>query len=149
MTRAVSLCGAMFTISASCCIPDEKIPKDFYSNTSFIRHGGSAIVNPMGEYLSGPVYDCETILYSDIDLSYIPQKQAIHNLIGIYSRWDLFTLATQQRTYQPTISFEHLVDDTSSEGRSEVSQLEARIRILEDVMNELRQHKNEEQSFTE
>lgn len=31
--------------------------------------GGSMIVDPRGEVLTGPVFDTETILYADIDIS--------------------------------------------------------------------------------
>ncbi|EHD1638534.1 hypothetical protein JR666_001642 [Salmonella enterica] len=35
----------------------------------YIMRGDSMIVDPRGEVLAGPVFDTETILYADIDIS--------------------------------------------------------------------------------
>lgn len=103
MTRAVCLGGAMFGISACACIPEELRPKNFYPNACLDRTGGSSIIDPMGDYIAGPVYDVETIVYGDIDLGVIAMSKSIHNLTGSYSRWDLFSLATRQESYQPIV----------------------------------------------
>jgi len=52
--------------------------------------GGSAIVNPYGEYLAGPVYDREAMLYADIDLSLIVQAKMDFDVCGHYARPDVF-----------------------------------------------------------
>jgi hypothetical protein len=56
MTRAICIAGQTFSISASCYIPEDQIPEDFYDNVNFKRIGGSCIVAPTGEYLAGPSY---------------------------------------------------------------------------------------------
>ncbi len=55
MTTAVASTGACWCILAAEYIPPEKRPKDFYPNTSFYQSfGGSAIISPFGEIVSGP-----------------------------------------------------------------------------------------------
>jgi len=138
MTRAACLTGAMFAISASCCIPEDQRPKKFYPNVCFDRRGGSSIINPMGEYVAGPVYDVETILYGDIDLGCIAQMKSIRNLTGIYSRWDLFALATRQKPYQPIIPVEHSEESIYERDLDGARQLEERIRAIEEQMQAIR-----------
>jgi nitrilase len=135
MTRAVCLGGAMFGISACACIPEELQPKNFYPNAALDRTGGSSIVDPMGDYIAGPVYDVETIVYGDIDLGMIPQSKSIHNLTGSYSRWDIFSLATRQEPYQAVSPL-----DTHETGGQpeELSRAEARIAGLEAQVEALR-----------
>ena len=131
MTRAVCLGGAMFGISACACIPDELRPKKFYPNAALDRTGGSSIVDPMGDYVAGPVYDIETIVYGDIDLGVIAQSKSIHNLTGSYSRWDLFSLATRHSPYPPSTPLDAGVAAASPVPPGEAEQLKDRIAILE------------------
>ncbi len=131
MTRALCISSAVFVVSASCCIPEELRPKNFYPNACFERSGGSAIIDPMGEYIAGPVYDVETIVYGDIDLGQIAQMKSIRNLLGIYSRWDIFSLAVRQKPYQPLIPLEACEDRLDAKDVDRVKQLEDRIRSME------------------
>ena len=131
MTRALCISSAVFAVSASCCIPEELRPKNFYPNASFERRGGSSIINPMGEYIAGPVYDVETIVYGDIDLGQIPQMKSIRNLLGIYSRWDLFSLAVRQKPYQPLMPLEQYTGEIEDKDTDRIKQLEEKIRSIE------------------
>ncbi|KAI9299142.1 putative nitrilase [Neoconidiobolus thromboides FSU 785] len=54
--------------------------------------GGSCIVNPMGELLVGPNFEKETILYADIDMDDIIRYHWEFDVVGHYSRPDLFQL---------------------------------------------------------
>ncbi len=134
MTRAVCLSGAMFAISACSCIPEAQRPGDFYPAASLNCAGGSSIINPLGEYIAGPIYDVETILYGDIDLGVIPHSKSIHNLTGNYSRWDLFALATRQKPYQPITPLEYSAEAVSEMAPDAIVQLEERISAIEEKM---------------
>jgi aliphatic nitrilase len=137
MTRAVCLGGAMFGVSACACIPEALRPKRFYPNAALDRTGGSSIVDPMGDYIAGPVYDIETIVYGEIDLGMIPQSKSIHNLTGSYSRWDLFSLVTRQEPYRPLTRFD--AHEAAAPGmREELGEVEARIASLEKQIEALR-----------
>jgi nitrilase len=55
--------------------------------------GGSAIIDPLGEYLAGPLWDEAGILYAHIDPSAIAEARFDFDAVGHYSRPDLFSLA--------------------------------------------------------
>ena len=131
------LAGAMFGISACACIPEALRPAKFYPNAALDRRGGSSIIDPMGDYIAGPVYDVETIVYGDIDLSTIALSKSIHNLTGSYSRWDLFSLATRQKPYDPVVSIETLGQESSQERH--VSNTDERIAALEKQIETLKE----------
>jgi len=54
--------------------------------------GGSAIVNPFGEYLAGPVYKEDTIVYADCHANEIKAAKMIFDGLGHYSRPDVAKL---------------------------------------------------------
>ena len=56
-----------------------------------LLNGGSAIIAPDGNYLVEPVYDQETILYADLDLTRIAEEQMALDVTGGYARDDIFT----------------------------------------------------------
>jgi len=146
MTRAVCLAGAMFAISACVCIPENMRPTKFYPNACLDRTGGSSIIDPMGDYIAGPVYDVETIVYGDIDLGAIALSKSIHNLTGIYSRWDLFSLATRQKPYHPIVPLEYSETVESQRQPDNAEGLEERVIALEEHIKTIRDELNRSKS---
>ncbi len=61
--------------------------------------GGSAIISPLGEYLAGPLYGSEGILYADLDLDAIAGAKFDFDPIGHYARPDVFTLTVDERPH--------------------------------------------------
>ena len=57
---------------------------------AFMIRGGSAIIAPNGRYLAGPVYDEETVLVAECDLSEITRESLTLDVSGHYSRPDVF-----------------------------------------------------------
>ena len=57
---------------------------------SFVLNGGSAIIAPDGSLLAGPVFEEETILTAELDLSCIPEESLALDVTGHYSRPDIF-----------------------------------------------------------
>ena len=57
---------------------------------AFLIGGGSAVIAPNGRYLAGPVYDEETIVVADCDLSEITREALTLDVSGHYSRPDVF-----------------------------------------------------------
>jgi predicted amidohydrolase len=57
---------------------------------SFALNGGSAIIAPDGRIIAGPVFDEETILTAEIDLSSIAKESLTLDVTGHYSRPDIF-----------------------------------------------------------
>ena len=57
-----------------------------------LSRGGSIIVSPLGKVLSGPLYDTEGILYTDVDLDEIIRSKMDFDVAGHYNRGDIFSL---------------------------------------------------------
>ena len=69
-----------------------------------------AIVGPNGEYLAGPVYDTETILYAEIDLEASIREKHSRDVSGHYARPDVLQLIVNA-AHKPIAVF----SDTASE----------------------------------
>ena len=54
--------------------------------------GGSCVVNPLGAFVVEPVIGKETIIYADLDLGQVAQGQFDFDVMGHYSRPDVFQL---------------------------------------------------------
>ncbi|MGD2128299.1 MAG: carbon-nitrogen hydrolase family protein [Lysobacterales bacterium] len=57
--------------------------------------GGSVIVGPLGEILAGPLVGEEGVLMADIDLDDIVRSRMDFNVIGHYSRDDIFEFSVR------------------------------------------------------
>ncbi len=171
MTTAMAVSGACWCILAANYIPPEKRPKDFYPNIDFYQSfGGSAIINPFGEVVAGPVRDQETIIYADIDLKVNEMARGIINITGLYSRWDILGLQVRENEYEPLVSMESVEagwpeaadlggtpspDDTggpigestsdTAASAAEVAELRARIVELEKKLTALRKPRPSEE----
>ncbi|MFC1867204.1 nitrilase-related carbon-nitrogen hydrolase [Thermodesulfobacteriota bacterium] len=139
-TRAMCYAGHCFGVLSSCYLPKEDWPSDFYENSLFKGkvglHGGSGVVNPNGEYIAGPVYDEETIVYGDVDLGLIDQSLFAVNLTGAYTRWDILNVNVRQEPYEPLAA----MDDADSPA-PETKSLKERIAQLERQVAALSQEK--------
>ena len=62
-----------------------------------MSRGGSAIIDPLGNYLAGPVWDKEDILLADLDLNAVIEARFDFDVCGHYSRPDVFTLLVNEQ----------------------------------------------------
>ncbi|OIN56700.1 carbon-nitrogen hydrolase family protein [Arsenicibacter rosenii] len=62
------------------------------STEDIICRGGSVIVSPQGEILAGPLWDQEGVLVADLDLDEVIKSKLDFDVIGHYTRDDLFQL---------------------------------------------------------
>ena len=89
--------GGLFVISACMAlkmddIPDEYEFKKLYpEGREWINVGNSAIIAPNGQFLAGPLEAKEDILYADIDLQQIIKAKRMFDVVGHYSRPDVFS----------------------------------------------------------
>ncbi|MCP4420310.1 MAG: carbon-nitrogen hydrolase family protein [Chloroflexi bacterium] len=63
--------------------------------------GGSAIISPLGKVIAGPLYDKEGILFADLDLGEIVRAKVDFDVVGHYSRPDVFQLTINEQPSQP------------------------------------------------
>jgi len=101
VTRSYALEGQCFVVLSSLYIPKQLGQKAGLGNAAWAFFGGSGIINPSGEYLAGPVYDQEDIVYADIDLSLIPMRKAAIDTTGRDTRWDILNLNLCDGVYVP------------------------------------------------
>ena len=134
-TRAVCLTAGAFGVLAATYFQDKDQPKNFHRNSVFsvpeAFRGGSGIIHPSGEYIAGPVYDQETIVYGDIDLSDTDRSLCTTNLAGLYSRWDLININVQQKPYEPVVPMDVPEQVSPASEANRIEDLEARVRQLE------------------
>ena len=85
-------------------IPDRYEYKRFYTdNNEWINVGDSAIVDPNGQFIAGPVRAKEEILYAEVDPAQIDSSRWMFDVAGHYARPDVFQL-TVQREPRPMIT---------------------------------------------
>jgi nitrilase len=66
-----------------------------------ISRGGSCIVGPFGEFLAGPNFEDETILIAELDRGLLPKAKFDFDVVGHYSRPDIFRLTVDDRPKPP------------------------------------------------
>ncbi len=93
-SREYAFEGQVFVIASSGHITEDMIPDSFplKKHTMWDYPGGSGIISPRGEYLAGPVYGREDIVYADIDMDMIIRSKAVIDGVGHFSRPDILTL---------------------------------------------------------
>ena len=144
-TRAFCRTAHAFGILSSGYFREQDLPENFYKNAAFnipgLICGGSGIVNPWGEYIAGPVYNEETIVYGDIDLAEMDKARFAVNLTGAYSRWDLINLNVQGETYQPFNRRGEAGRGETDASSARIAELEMRVKELEEEIAGLRKEK--------
>ncbi len=95
--RDITFEGQVFCISSCSLCSEEEV--NIYieldpSNEGILEPGGgwAGIVDPMGNYVAGPLTNEEGIVYGEIDLAKIIPVKHMVDSIGHYARPDVFTL---------------------------------------------------------
>lgn len=74
-------------------LPEPKDPE------SILISGGSVIISPLGKILAGPLREKEGLLIADIDLDDIVRGKFDLDVVGHYSRPDIFNLTVNNNKY--------------------------------------------------
>jgi nitrilase len=103
----VALEGRCFVLSACQFIRKSAFPSTMRvslgdSDDAVLMRGGSAIINPLGRVLAGPDFGGETILTAELDLNDIGRGKFDFDVVGHYSRPDIFTLQVDESP-QPSV----------------------------------------------
>ncbi|ASJ55959.1 nitrilase [Brevibacillus formosus] len=100
--RHIALEGRCFVLSSNQYVTKDMYPtdlacyEDLASSPDEMCRGGSAIVGPLGDYIVEPVFGREEILYADLDIRDIAYSQFDFDVVGHYSRPDVFTLLVNE-----------------------------------------------------
>jgi nitrilase len=101
--REYAIENQVFVVSSSWLLKPEDVPADLRDEMRYnLAVGGSCIVNPAGLYLKGPVFNQETIVWTEIDETDRRLAKAYFDCLGHYSRFDLLTLSIREESWSPT-----------------------------------------------
>lgn len=103
--RHIALEGRCFVLSAC-----QYLTVGNASETPLIR-GGSVIVSPLGDILAGPLYGQEGILTAELDLEEIVRGKFDLDVVGHYSRPDIFTLSVNEDA-QASVKFQREIKES-------------------------------------
>jgi nitrilase len=104
--RHIALEGRCFVLSCNQFARRGDYPRDYPSDLpsdpdAIVTRGGSCIVNPLGEVIAGPVYDEAAILTADIDVGDTIRGKFDLDVVGHYSRPDVFQLGVNEAPAGP------------------------------------------------
>lgn len=107
--RLIALEGRVWSVVASGLLSLKDIPADFVfadvlheQGEEIGFNGGSAIIDPTGHYVLGPLLDEEQLLIADIDLEQVRQERSHLDVTGHYARPDVFDLTVHRRRLSAT-----------------------------------------------
>ena len=66
--------------------------------------GGSAVVNPHGGFIAGPLIGEESILYAECRARNIKIAKALYDCLGHYTRWDVVRLEVRKEPWTPEVA---------------------------------------------
>jgi nitrilase len=97
----IALEGRCFVLTACQFITRGAYPPDYEcalgdNPETVLMRGGSAIIGPLGQVLTGPDFERETTLYAEIDLDEIVRGKYDFDVVGHYARPDIFRLSVDE-----------------------------------------------------
>jgi nitrilase len=106
--RHVALEGRCFVLGCNQFARRADYPDDYPAiqgndPTTIMSRGGSCIIDPLGRVLAGPECDGPTILTADLDLDEIARGKFDFDVVGHYSRPDVFRLVVDENPRRPVI----------------------------------------------
>ena len=105
--RHISLEGRCFVLGCNQYVRRDMYPEDLEIRDELeawpetLCRGGSAIYDPLGECLAGPLWDQEGILFADLDMGAIARSKFDFDVTGHYARPDVFRLEVDERPHPP------------------------------------------------
>jgi nitrilase len=96
--RNTAVEGGVFVISVCAVMHKKSFPAEFELREELaaapaqLQSGGSAIIGPDGEFLAGPLWKEEGILYAELDLGRLVEERLLLDVAGHYARPDVLSL---------------------------------------------------------
>ena len=103
--RHIALEGRCFVLGCNQYVTKNMYPVDLVvdelvNQPEVMCRGGSVVISPLGEVIAGPLYDKEGILYAELDMGEVVRGKLDFDVIGHYSRPDVFELIVNERPSQ-------------------------------------------------
>lgn len=104
--RHIALEGRCFVLTSCQVLRRADFPEDYVCQIdgtpeSLLMRGGSAIIDPLGRVLAGPLFDEEGILTATLDMGEITRGKLDFDVAGHYARPDVFQLTVNEAPQQP------------------------------------------------
>ena len=104
--RHIAVEGRCFVLSANQFNRRRDFPADYplahgSEPDAVLSRGGSCIVDPFGNFLSGPNFEGPAILSAELDRGQIVRGKYDLDVVGHYARPDIFQLQVDERKKQP------------------------------------------------
>ncbi|NLS44640.1 MAG: carbon-nitrogen hydrolase family protein [Firmicutes bacterium] len=105
--RHIAIEGRCFVIGCNQFITKDMYPTDLAcydeltSSPELMCRGGSAIIDPMGRYVAGPIFGKEDMIIAHLDLGLITEGRFDLDTVGHYSRPDVFKLIVDEKKKDP------------------------------------------------
>jgi nitrilase len=105
--RHIAFEGRCFVMGCNQFVTKSMYPSDLAGieeldgMSEIMCRGGSAIISPIGDMLAGPLYDREGILIADVDMGDIVRSRFDFDVVGHYSRPDIFQLTVNENPPPP------------------------------------------------
>ncbi len=103
----VALEGRCFVLSCNQYLTKAMYPADLEGIEDLadapeeLCRGGSAIISPLGQYLAGPLYGAEGILYADLPRAALLEAKYDFDVVGHYARNDVFQFSVNEQPQVP------------------------------------------------
>ncbi len=103
-SRHYALEGRCFVLAAGLLMKAADLPAELLTETDLsklpenILRGGSCIVAPDGSFVVEPIFDEETIITAELDLTQIDKEKMTLDVSGHYSRPDVFDFAVNRKS---------------------------------------------------
>ena len=105
--------GGCWVISCGCAFQARDVPDSlpgkaelFRDTEGWVNSGDSVVVAPGGKIVAGPLHEEVGILYAEIDLERVGMARRSLDVVGHYSRPDLFQLQVNTKPQRPVQSAE-------------------------------------------
>jgi nitrilase len=104
--RHIAVEGRCFVLSSNQFTRRRDYPADYRADLpqdpdAIVCRGGSCIVDPFGNFITGPNYEGEAILTAEIDRAQIVRGKFDLDVVGHYARPDIFQLHVDETPKQP------------------------------------------------
>ncbi len=98
----IAIEGKCYFINADMIIRKASYPgdlneyKDLEKLPETVCRGGSSVADPFGRIIAGPVWDEETVIYAELDMSLPAASRMEHDPVGHYARPDVLELIVKE-----------------------------------------------------